>query len=236
MQKVLNLSISKSFLKFQERCLNKTLGPKSSLLKMSSWAATVSSTALVMPDSVLYHFHGLQDASLKSILKIFKLIYRKTVKEMSKTEHSKSTLWKSVQDLKIGCKPEEDINVIISDDTNVHNQKRDFQSRRIIASFHRSERRIIGRKKLEKKNRFVEYLLLTWSRPWNQLHFRRSEMCPDLAPNHDKEYRLLPVKGGHTWKASGIKCAEFWSPDPKSFRNRKRSFDEPEIPKDWKTE
>lgn len=67
----------------------------------------------------------LEDVSLKSIEQISKLSYRKavgTVKELSHSDLSKSTLWRRVQDLDISAEPRSDVDVVMVDETKVHNQ------------------------------------------------------------------------------------------------------------------
>ncbi len=77
--------------------------------------------ALEMPKGKIV----LEDASLESIEQISKLSYRKAVKavkELSNSDLSKSTLWRRVQDLDISAEPKQDVDVIMVDDTKVHNQ------------------------------------------------------------------------------------------------------------------
>ncbi|KXA90253.1 hypothetical protein AKJ57_04305 [candidate division MSBL1 archaeon SCGC-AAA259A05] len=70
----------------------------------------------------------LGDVSLESIEQISKLSYRKavkTVKELSHSDLSKSTLWRRVQDLEISTELKSDVDVIMVDDTKVHKQGED---------------------------------------------------------------------------------------------------------------
>ncbi|KXA89517.1 hypothetical protein AKJ61_02715 [candidate division MSBL1 archaeon SCGC-AAA259B11] len=80
--------------------------------------------ALAMPKRKVI----LEDVSLESIEQISKLSYRKaveTVQELSHSKLSKSTLWRRVQELEISAEPRSDADVILVDETKVHNQGED---------------------------------------------------------------------------------------------------------------
>ncbi|KXA99287.1 hypothetical protein AKJ40_03510 [candidate division MSBL1 archaeon SCGC-AAA259M10] len=77
--------------------------------------------ALAMPKRKVI----LEDVSLELIEQISKLSYRKaveTVQELSHSNLSKSTLWRRVQELEIEAKLRSDADVILVDETKVHNQ------------------------------------------------------------------------------------------------------------------
>ncbi|KXA89949.1 hypothetical protein AKJ57_04625, partial [candidate division MSBL1 archaeon SCGC-AAA259A05] len=67
----------------------------------------------------------LEDVSLESIEQVPKLSYRKavkTVKELSGSDLSKSTLWRRVQELDLSAEPRSDVDIVMVDDTKVHKQ------------------------------------------------------------------------------------------------------------------
>ncbi|KXA89924.1 hypothetical protein AKJ62_02055 [candidate division MSBL1 archaeon SCGC-AAA259D14] len=68
------------------------------------------------------------DVSLDGIEQMPNLSYRKgvkTVKELSRSDISKSTLWRRVQELDISAEPSGDVDVVLVDDTKIHKRSED---------------------------------------------------------------------------------------------------------------
>ncbi|MGC8817526.1 MAG: ISH6 family transposase [Candidatus Hadarchaeum sp.] len=78
----------------------------------------------------------LGDVSLESIEQIHKLSYRKaveTVRQLSRSNLSKSTLWRRVQELDLGTEPRTDVDILLVDDTKVYSQeKRPFNYLQLV--------------------------------------------------------------------------------------------------------
>ncbi|KXB03847.1 hypothetical protein AKJ45_00300 [candidate division MSBL1 archaeon SCGC-AAA261F19] len=71
----------------------------------------------------------LENVSLESIEEIPKLSYRKavkTVKELSGSDLSKSTLWRRVQELDLSTEPRSDVDIVTVNDTKIHKQGEEF--------------------------------------------------------------------------------------------------------------
>lgn len=68
-----------------------------------------------------------KDLSLESIEQVSEQSYRKaveTVKRLSNSDLSKSTLWRLVQEIVLATEPKGDVDVLLVDDTKVHSQEK----------------------------------------------------------------------------------------------------------------
>ncbi|KXA98321.1 hypothetical protein AKJ40_04830 [candidate division MSBL1 archaeon SCGC-AAA259M10] len=69
-----------------------------------------------------------KDLSLESIEQVSEQSYRKaveTVKRLSNSDLSKSTLWRRVQEIDLATEPKGDVDVLLVDDTKVHSQEKE---------------------------------------------------------------------------------------------------------------